>query len=1552
VRRLWKFLAWVGIAIGVVVVLLALFIGIVVPSSWFQNFVRGKIVSAAENATGGRVDLQSFHFDAGNLTATVRGFVIHGNEPAGSAPLFDAPVIVLRLKLFASRTVDLEYLGAERPSANILIYADGRTNLPTPKSKSNGNAVDTVVDLAIRQIEIRDGTIHFGDRTVPLNLTGRNLKIGLAFDAAASRYKGQLSMAPIVIASNSAPIEGQLTVPVELATNSVKISNAKLQTKGSELNVNAELWNLASPDASADVMGRVSLAEIERSFAVPLNLDRNASVLQTTASIQYTGGDLQIRHAQMSLGKSQITASGDLKAGAGFHASLDLPEISTLLALAEKPSGVVTVDGTAKLPFQVSGTVATSAVSFTASGTSFKNVSLDSRFLADANRIELQGARVRALGGEIAGDVAIENESSLRATVDLRGFDLQHLASEFAKENLKFAGSISGRIEASANLKQDVGKTLDARAEIAIAPKSSGTPVSGELAINYRGDRELVSFGKSQIRLPHSTMTLSGVAGEDAELSITSRNLSDFASLPVNLRSGSASVIVYERGPLANPQISGSLQMRNFGVQNSQFADLSAQFMASPARVSIQDGVLRGNNVNADFTGFVGLDHWKPSSKSSVAANATVQNGQLADILALAGESDLHGTGLVNAALHVTGTVSAPVGRADLSITKGSIEEKPFDRIQADAEFNGQQAELKTFQIDALSGRIDGHGSYSEGRIQGSLSTTELSLSTFGVDGTARANADVLANFTNGQFSLKAVNASLNAKTKQYGDVNAQASTYGNVVNTRIESNAGGSVLRATAETRLSADYPTTGQLSVSHMDLSKVVPAARANELSGELSGEAKFSGTVKNPNVDASLRLLRAKVYGEPVNSVNAAGTYSAQLLELRSLSVSAPAGRLEAHGSYSHDASDLRRGHGEIFLSTPGLDLKRIAVIQKRQPGLTGTLRINGDVAVNVGEHILPVRADVTGSLASVALDGKTLGNLTFTSQTSGSAVNMRIDSDLANSSVHGNLKIALAGDYPATGELSFQNLTLASLRPFISSLPQDLDGAFDGQTNGSVPLMNPEKAQGSVQITKLDITAQNQLSVHNQGPVVLSVENSTVRVDHAEITGPSTDIAISGSAGFKKNAPLNISTNAKIDMQVVKIFHPNAYTAGAIDAVATVRGTLAQPAMNGQVQVKGVSLQLGSWPTGIANANGVIQLNGTDARIVSLTAESGGGKITATGFAAYTGSEITLDLKANARGVRARYSGASISANATVSLTGTSRRSVLAGTVTITRVGYSQQSDIGSILTASSTPPQVPSAPTGITAGMRLNVRIQTAPDVIFQTSMAEQLSANADMTLEGTAASPGMVGRVNVTGGTLIFFGNKYTVNRGSISFYNPLSIDPVLDIDLETYAQGVQVDIGVSGPIEDLKLTYRSDPPLRFEDIVALLAAGKTPPDPTIAVNQPASPDQTATQMGESALLGAAVANPVASRLARVFGVSQLSIAPTFVTGSALPQTRVTVQQQVNSSVTFTYSQDVSQPNSQLIRIEVELTPRFSAVATRDENGILGVDFYYKRQFK
>jgi translocation and assembly module TamB len=132
-----------------------------------------------------------------------------------------------------------------------------------------------------------------------------------------------------------------------------------------------------------------------------------------------------------------------------------------------------------------------------------------------------------------------------------------------------------------------------------------------------------------------------------------------------------------------------------------------------------------------------------------------------------------------------------------------------------------------------------------------------------------------------------------------------------------------------------------------------------------------------------------------------------------------------------------------------------------------------------------------------------------------------------------------------------------------------------------------------------------------------------------------------------------------------------------------------------------------------------------------------------------------------------------------------------------------------------------------------------------------------------------------------------------------------------------------------------------------------LLASGKTPTsDPTILANQPSQPQQSFTQMGETALVSKAIADPVASRLERVFGVSQLKIDPTFTSGSDLPQARVTLQQQIASNLTFTYVTALQDANYQIVRIEWAINPRWSAVANRDENGYFSINMLYKKQFR
>jgi len=224
--------------------------------------------------------------------------------------------------------------------------------------------------------------------------------------------------------------------------------------------------------------------------------------------------------------------------------------------------------------------------------------------------------------------------------------------------------------------------------------------------------------------------------------------------------------------------------------------------------------------------------------------------------------------------------------------------------------------------------------------------------------------------------------------------------------------------------------------------------------------------------------------------------------------------------------------------------------------------------------------------------------------------------------------------------------------------------------------------------------------------------------------------------------------------------------------------------------------------------------------------------------------------------------------------------------------------------------------------------------------------------SANLQVRGTASQPGILGRVTITEGQLLFFSSTYTVNTGTISFYNPIRIEPILNLNLETQAQGVDVVLRVTGPIDNMNLSYTSDPPLQFQEIVGLLAAGKTPTsDPNILVNQPSTPPQTFQQMGESAIVSKALADPIANRLQRVFGVSQLSIDPTFAGGSDLPQARVTLKQRISGNMTFTYVTAVNDPNTQIVRVEWAINPRWSAIAGRDENGLVSLRFLYKKQF-
>jgi len=469
------------------------------------------------------------------------------------------------------------------------------------------------------------------------------------------------------------------------------------------------------------------------------------------------------------------------------------------------------------------------------------------------------------------------------------------------------------------------------------------------------------------------------------------------------------------------------------------------------------------------------------------------------------------------------------------------------------------------------------------------------------------------------------------------------------------------------------------------------------------------------------------------------------------------------------------------------------------------------------------------------------------------------------------------------------------------------------------------------------------------LHNDGPVALSLTKSALKVGRARFTAPETSLTVAGTIG---PSLLDLNLQGNLNLALAKTFSPEVTATGNLELNAGVRGTFANPDLSGRADLKGAEFRYAGFTNGLTNATALILFSGSRANIQTFTAETGGGKVEATGFVTLVNGIPAFRLEAKAREVRVRYpEGVSSVSDGDVTLAGTTQRSEASGRVVIRRVTINPKSDLSTILAASAQPARTPEAGTGLLSNMNFDVQVETAPDVAFQTNVAQRVQADANLRLSGTATNPAVIGRVNITQGELVFFGNKYTINQGTISFLNPAKIDPILNLDLATKARGVDVILTATGPIARLNVSYRSDPPLQFGDIVALLATGRSPSDPTLAVRDTGQ-SQSLQQIGASALLDQAIANPVNGRLERFFGVARIKIDPqlTGVTGS--PEARLTLEQQITPDLLFTYVSDVSNTSTQLVKVQWSFNPRWSAVFTREENGYVDLDFAFRKSFK
>ncbi|HET6844584.1 MAG TPA: translocation/assembly module TamB domain-containing protein [Candidatus Angelobacter sp.] len=704
---------------------------------------------------------------------------------------------------------------------------------------------------------------------------------------------------------------------------------------------------------------------------------------------------------------------------------------------------------------------------------------------------------------------------------------------------------------------------------------------------------------------------------------------------------------------------------------------------------------------------------------------------------------------------------------------------------------------------------------------------------------------------------------------------------------------------------------------------------------LTGVLNGSVRVTGTLRNLNGSGRIQASQLTIYSEPFRSLRADISFGANQLSL-------------SHAVLLHNGSQVNGSFDYNFMSqTAQFDLKGagvdLAELHRWQPPRVAVAGKADFHFTGGGTFAAPA---LSGQIDfhHLVLNGDPVGDLHATVETQGADMQLQARSSFQNATFFLDGAIHLRESFPAQLTLRFEQL---NLDPLIHAYYQDhlkehvtVAGHID--VNG--PLSSPHDLTINSNIDQLAADIEN-IKIQNDGPLRFALSSQSLRVDQFHLTGPDLDVSLLGNAMVGAPRTLALRANGKMNLKVLQGFSPGLSSSGAATFTIAVQGTMAQPKMRGRIEVINGALSEADLPNGLSQINGHLVFAQDHVQIEELTAHTGGGELTLGGFIAYRNG-LYFDVTASGKDVRLRYPpGISASADARLRYTGSAQSSLLSGEVTILRFAMNPRFDFAQYL-ARSKSALSSSAQNPFLDNMRLDVHVVSTPELRVETSLAK-LSGDANLRIRGTAASPGVLGRVNIAQGDVSFNGTKYHLERGDVTFSNPLVIQPVIDLEMSARVRDYEITIGFHGSFEHLNVTYRSDPPLPSSDIIALLAFGRTRQETVYATRQ------SQVDAPSAVVLDQALSSASSSRVQKIFGVGRIKIDPQAAGPENNPSTRVTIEQQINNNITLTYLTNVAQSQSQqVIQVEYNINRNLSIVAVRDQNGILGFDVHFRQRKK
>lgn len=722
--------------------------------------------------------------------------------------------------------------------------------------------------------------------------------------------------------------------------------------------------------------------------------------------------------------------------------------------------------------------------------------------------------------------------------------------------------------------------------------------------------------------------------------------------------------------------------------------------------------------------------------------------------------------------------------------------------------------------------------------------------------------------------------------------------------------------------------------------DLLEMVGQQHKIPVTGTVDLDLSASGTVHNLIGGGKITLVNGVAYGESYETVAVHLAAEGEQVSLTQVMVKAHGLSISGSAGYNLGTKQIR---GQV--SGSNLLLSKFDTFRRVEPNADGVLTFTAIANGTLQQPDLHARV----SLEKIAVQGKPLGGLEAKADSAGSKLVYSLQSKLVGAQVLASGETSLVGDYQTQAKLTVSGLDIGNVLELVTPGTFKGSSAIGGTIAVSGPAGKPKQMQGTAEFNPVDFKLQG-VELKAAQPLRASLKNGTVTLDQLHVTGQDTDLRAAGTVVvFGDTNPMggrvNVNANGSVSMALASTFDPDLISSGKVTFKVAAEGRVKKPALTGDVLFQNVNLSIEGVANGLSNLNGTLVFNEDRLDVKNLTAMTGGGQLKIGGYLAYQRG-LFADLTATGDVVRVRYNGLSATANASFRLQGEPQSLLLSGNVLVTRFGVGPDVDFGALSAAGGV--QAPPDPSSPMNKIRLDVHVTSSPQLDFQNSFAK-LAGSVNLTVRGTLAVPSVLGRIQITEGSATYLGTKYELERGTITFSNPVRIDPVIDLDATARVENYDITIGVHGTVTNLKPTYRSEPPLTEADIFNLLALGRTQEEAQLYQEQQ---EQVGADPTTNALLGGALNATVASRVGKLFGAGSVKIDPAFIGTLGNSSARITVSEPLSKQVTLVFATNVNETAQQLIQVQYQLNSEYSIVATQDEAGVYSIVFKIRKRYK